>query len=373
MDYHFEQINQPLLAWYQENKRNLPWRDEPSPYHVWVSEIMLQQTRVEAVKTYYYRFMNALPDIKSLANAKEDQLLKLWEGLGYYNRVRNMKKAAIMVEEEYGGRLPDSYEELQKLPGIGRYTAGAIASIAYARPVASVDGNLLRVAMRLAACDKDIARDSVKKEVEKVLTNAMDQEHPGEWNQALMDLGATICIPKGKPHCEICPLKRNCLAREKGLEEKFPVKNTRIKKTSKEYSVIVFRWRDRYAIEQRPEQGLLSSLWQFPMIEGKITPGQLDQILEYYGLDYEMVLLGEAKHVFSHIVWKMNGFLVEISPENELPDALKTFAFPLSFIQNSSAGEKVDFTRLLWKTREEIEEKYSIPSAFSFYRNQVFR
>ena len=202
MKENLEQIVQPLLRWFDQNARILPWRDQPTPYRVWVSEIMLQQTRVEAVKPFYQRFMEALPDIQTLANCEEEELLKLWEGLGYYNRVRNMQIAARTVIEEYGGKLPDDYLELQQLKGIGSYTAGAIASIAYGKVAPAVDGNVLRVISRVTLSREDILKQSVKRGMEQAIVEIMPADRPGAFNQALMELGAMVCVPNGEPHCE---------------------------------------------------------------------------------------------------------------------------------------------------------------------------
>ena len=219
------QTAEPLLEWYQKNARVLPWRSEnPNPYHVWVSEIMLQQTRVEAVKPYYERFLSALPTVQALAEADEELLLKLWEGLGYYSRVRNMQKAAQQIVAEHNGEIPAEYSILLKLKGIGPYTAGAIASIAFSKPCAAVDGNVLRVMARLTADEGNIAEPAVRKYWEKEIMEALPKERPGDYNQALMELGATLCLPNGAPKCELCPLRAYCLAYRKNQTMLFPVK-----------------------------------------------------------------------------------------------------------------------------------------------------
>ena len=360
--YDYGKINAKLLAWYDKNARVLPWRNDPSAYHVWISEIMLQQTRVEAVKGYYARFLKALPDIESLAMAPEDLLLKLWEGLGYYNRVRNMKKAAITIVEDYGRKMPETYEELQKLSGIGSYTAGAIASISFHRPVAAVDGNLLRVAMRLAADDSDITKQSVKKRLEQVLSEAMDKQRPGEWNQAMMDIGATVCIPNGAPHCGECPLKELCLAYKKDLTDSLPVKSKKEKAKKQDRTVLLFRHGNRYAIRKRRDRGLLAGLWEFPNVEGHIPISEMERLLEGYGVEYEMSLLGEAVHVFSHVIWNMIGYGLELK---DIPDSFAQGMISLENVQS------LDLTGLKWKTKEEIEAGYGIPSAFAFYKEKL--
>ena len=223
-DYDLQQLVEPLLAWYPLHARELPWRSEPTPYHVWVSEIMLQQTRVEAVEPYYARFIEALPDIRALAECEEDRLLKLWEGLGYYNRVRNMQLAAQTVMAEYGGVLPADYDELLKLKGIGHYTAAAIASIAYGLPAAAVDGNVLRILMRALECDLDIAKQSTKNTVEQWLLPIVPQDRPGMFTQALMELGATVCVPNGEPNCSACPWEKLCQSHLNDTTDRYPVK-----------------------------------------------------------------------------------------------------------------------------------------------------
>lgn len=367
MVYDYGKINEPLLAWYDEHARKLPWRSNPTPYHIWVSEIMLQQTRVEAVRAYYARFLKALPDIESLANAKEDQLLKLWEGLGYYNRVRNMKKAAITVVEQYNKEMPDSYEKLQTLSGIGAYTAGAIASIAFHIPVAAVDGNLLRVAMRLAADDSDIAKTSVKTKLEKVLTASMDKKRPGEWNQALMDIGATVCIPNGAPHCKECPLAGLCEAKKLGLTDILPIKTGKTKQTKKDMTVLIFRHKEMYAIQKRPDKGLLAGLWEFPLLEGRFSLPAIEEILDEHNAQYEMRLLGEASHVFSHLIWKMTGYEIRLE---QVPESFAKHPVVLEMSQEDVL--MADFTKLVWKTRAEIDEEYGLPSAFAYYKRKVW-
>ena len=230
-----------LIPWYQRHKRELPWRENPKAYNVWVSEIMLQQTRVEAVKPYYARFMKELPTIKDLSEAREDQLLKLWEGLGYYSRARNLKKAAQILVRDYDGRMPSSYEQLIKLPGIGSYTAGAIASIAFGEPVPAVDGNVLRVLSRVLASQEDILKQSVKRKMEKLLTETMPADHAGAFNEGLMELGETVCVPGGPPKCGICPLGKLCLAFQQDLTSRIPVKSPAKNRRKEEKTVCILK------------------------------------------------------------------------------------------------------------------------------------
>ena len=261
-----EQLAEPLLSWYDEHARILPWREEPTAYRVWVSEIMLQQTRVEAVKPYYERFMEALPGIRELAACPEERLLKLWEGLGYYNRARNLKKAAEILVEEYEGVMPKDYEAVLALPGIGSYTAGAVLSIAYEKCYPAVDGNVLRVLSRVTEDDRDILKQSVKKSVETALQAVMPQDRPGAFNQALMELGATVCVPNGQARCEECPLKNLCRGHRDGIELEFPKKAAKKPRRVEERTVLVLLRGDDRAIRKRPPKGLLSGLYELSLI-----------------------------------------------------------------------------------------------------------
>ena len=332
----------PLLSWYDSHARILPWRERPEPYRVWISEIMLQQTRVEAVKPYFGRFMEALPDIGALAQVEEERLLKLWEGLGYYNRARNLKKAAVTVVENYDGRLPASYEELLKLPGIGSYTAGAIASIAYGIPVPAVDGNVLRVVSRLLASREDILKPSVKRRMEDCLRAVMPQKRAGAFNQGLIEIGAIVCIPGGQPRCDECPLYSLCLARRQGLLDSIPYRAPKKPRKVEERTVLLLEAGDMVAIEKRADKGLLASLYQFPNVEGRLTPQEADRTLKALGAGVkDIVPAGEAKHVFSHVEWHMTGYRILL--------------------------EHVMEERYLFVNRRELREKYPIPNAFSAY------
>ena len=270
-EFQLEQIVKPLLAWFEKNARTLPWRSISTPYRVWVSEIMLQQTRVEAVKPYFERFMHALPDVKSLAECEEERLLKLWEGLGYYNRVRNMQIAAQTVMEQYDGKLPADYEKLLALKGIGHYTAGAIASIAYGIPVPAVDGNVLRILMRVSADNSDIMKQSVKTRVEQALQQVIPQDCAGSFNQALMELGAIVCVPNGEPLCDQCPWYSFCETRKRGLWQELPVKKKAKGRRIEERTVLVIRDGERVVLKRRPKKGLLAGLYEFPNEPGTLT------------------------------------------------------------------------------------------------------
>ena len=339
-------IGEPLLAWYDTGRRILPWREEPTPYHVWVSEIMLQQTRVEAVKPYYDRFMKSLPEIGALAAAEEEVLLKLWEGLGYYNRVRNLNKAAKVIMEEYHGSMPGDYEKLLKLPGIGSYTAGAISSIAFGNAVPAVDGNVLRVLSRLRCDDRDVMQQAVKKQVEEELCGSMPKDRPGDFNQALMELGAMVCIPNGAPKCEECPWEKLCLAHSQGREQDFPVKSKKKARVIEKKTILLLRDENRAALHKRPSKGLLAGMYEFPWIEGNLSEEEVLSYLKRIGLSVLHIRpLTESKHIFTHKEWHMTGYAIRV---DELAD------------KNENTG-------FIYVDRKEALEKYPIPSAFSAY------
>ncbi len=319
-------ISEPLLSWYGKSRRILPWREEPTPYHVWVSEIMLQQTRVEAVKPYYKRFMEYLPDIECLAEAEEQVLLKLWEGLGYYNRVRNLQKAARQIIEQYDGRMPGEYEELLKLKGIGSYTAGAIASIAFGQAVPAVDGNVLRVLSRYRMDDALISDEKVKKRVEQELVQVMPGDRPGDFNQAMMELGAMVCLPNGEPHCEVCPLHEECLAYHNNCMTDYPKKAEKKARKIEEKTVLIIQDADKAALRKRPGKGLLAGMYEFPIIEGFKDAEQVLAYLKENGLQpLHIKELEDSKHIFTHKEWHMKGFAVrvdELAPKNGTGDWL---------------------------------------------------
>lgn len=341
------EISAPLLQWYTNNKRQLPWRKNTEPYRVWVSEIMLQQTRVEAVKPYYHRFLENLPDVSALANAPEDILLKLWEGLGYYNRVRNMQKAAKIIADEYKGVFPNTYNALIQLPGIGHYTAGAIASISFGEPVPAVDGNVLRVITRLLGLREDITQNKTVKNIQALLTEKIDRQFPGDYNQALMELGATVCLPTGIAKCEICPLQNKCTAFWNDSVLELPVKTPKKPRRLEDKTVfMLLNEQNEIAISKRGSKGLLANLYELPNCEGLLN---IEQARDYLlSLGFQVVSIEKnkkAKHIFTHIEWHMLGYLVSVKNFENAP-----FTF-------------VNLTQL--------EKKHSLPSAFSSFKGEL--
>lgn len=336
---------EPLVIWYRENHRQLPWRENPDAYRVWVSEIMLQQTRVEAVKPYYERFLNAFPNVEALAGAEEDKLMKLWEGLGYYNRARNMQKAAQQVMNEHNGIFPQSYDEILKLPGIGNYTAGAISSFAYGIARPAVDGNVLRVVSRLLADNGDIMKASVRAEIEDLLEEVIPEDAAGDFNQGMIELGAVVCVPNGEPKCKKCPLAHLCRAKAQGIQTELPVRTKGKARRIEKRTVLIFRDSETVAIRKRPAKGLLAGLYELPNMEGHLTRKEVIEYGKSIGLTPVRVKkLAAAKHIFSHVEWHMTGYEI-------LVDEL----------------EKNCRGKMIFVGREEINEKYSIPSAFEAY------
>lgn len=343
-DFPLEKIVEPLLEWFQGNKRALPWREDPTPYRVWVSEIMLQQTRVEAVKPYFERFTAALPDIGALAGCEEEKLLKLWEGLGYYNRVRNMQTAAKDVMEGHGGQLPADYGKLLELKGIGHYTAGAIASIAYGIPVPAVDGNVLRVITRVAADSSDIMKQSFRTKVEQELLKIIPKDRASAFNQGLMELGATVCLPNGAPQCGICPWQGFCEAACRGLWEEIPVKSKAKPRKIEEKTVFIIRDGEKIVLRKRPARSLLAGMYEFPNTSGHLTEEEAILWVKEQNLSpIRIQKLDPAKHIFSHVEWHMAGYVVRV-------DELSEEKGSLLFVETA-----------------ESEERYPIPAAFSAY------
>ena len=336
-----------LLPWYETNKRELPWRADRDPYHVWLSEIMLQQTRVEAVKGYYARFLDALPTIEALASCDDELLHKLWEGLGYYSRVRNLKKAAQVILEQLGGQFPGTYDAVLALPGIGAYTAGAICSIAFNQKTPAVDGNVLRVLSRLRNDPSPIDLPQTKKEV-RTLLESIYPEQAGAFTQALMELGATLCGPNWKPRCDGCPCRDICLGHRLGTAETLPVKSPKKEKRQEDRTVFIFRCNGSYALEKRPDRGLLAGLWQFPNVSGHFDTQTLLSQAEAMGLHILNIhKVIQRKHIFTHIVWNMKGVYLDVA---------------------EPTGD------LRWMTEEEINTQAALPTAFRLFweeRNHV--
>lgn len=333
----FEKLPGALLPWYYENKRDLPWRSDKAPYHIWLSEIMLQQTRVEAVKGYYTRFLAACPTVADLASAEDDQLHKLWEGLGYYSRVRNLKKAAKAIMEHHGGVFPGKYEDVLALPGIGAYTAGAICSIAFDQPTPAVDGNVLRVTARLLNDDTPVDLPAFKKAVQNDLAQIYPRQ-AGDFTQALMELGATVCGPNRKPDCKACPCNRFCKAHQAGTAEILPVRQPKRGRRQEELTVFILSCDGFYALQKRPDNGLLAGLWQFPNIPGKLDAVTALQKAAEMGLQpKEIFRQVERKHIFTHIEWDMVGIYMELAEKDP---------------------------RYVWYTAEQINAGAALPTAF---------
>ena len=330
-----------LLPWYDGVKRALPWRENREPYRVWLSEIMLQQTRVEAVKGYFARFLEKLPDIPSLAACDDETLHKLWEGLGYYSRVRNLKKAAITIMEDHGGSFPREYEKVRALPGIGDYTAGAICSICFDLPTPAVDGNVLRVAARLTEDFTPIDQPAVKKEVGAALA-AIYPQRAGDFTQALMELGATLCGPNRKPDCDACPCREFCQACQNGTAEQLPIKTPKKQRRVEEKTVLILSCEGRYALTKRHDGGLLAGLWQFPDFPGQPElPAVLEKVEELGLKPREIYKQVEKKHIFTHVEWRMNGYYLEVA-EPEGP--------------------------YTWLTAEEMDAQAAMPTAYRQFR-----
>ena len=297
-----------LVPWFLRAKRDLEWRNDPTPYRVWISEIMLQQTRVEAVKPYYDRFLAELPDVAALAAVDETRLLKLWEGLGYYRRARNLQAAAKKIMHDHGGVFPSDYDGVRGLPGIGDYTAGAILSIAFGKPFPAVDGNVLRVVSRVAASREDIDSPKIRKELTAALAAVYLAGQCSEFTQSLMELGATVCLPNGAPLCLTCPLAGICLASQNGLTDEIPVRKAKAARPVKEFAVVVLRdTAGHFAVRRRPETGLLAGLYEFPNLEGR--PGETALKTAFHA--DRIRKSGKAKHVFTHVEWDMTLYLAE--------------------------------------------------------------
>lgn len=295
-----------LLDWYKKNKRQLPWRKTNDPYKIWVSEIMLQQTKVDTVIPYYENFMQRYPTIYDLAEAEEQTVLKDWEGLGYYSRARNLLEAAREVVANYGGKVPDDPKELGELKGIGPYTKGAILSIAFQQAEPAVDGNVMRVLSRVLAVKDNISDQKTRKKFEKIVREIMPERDPSSFNQGLMELGALVCTPKS-PACLLCPVQEECRAFHEGIQETLPVKLKQKKQRTVFYDVLLLKDESgKIAIEQRPNNGLLANMWQFPMIEKSTREELVQAVRKKYGIRIEEgIERGHVRHVFSHKIWDL--------------------------------------------------------------------
>ena len=345
-NYLTEQAVKDLLAWYQQNKRDLPWRRTSEPYRIWLSEIMLQQTRVEAVKPYYARFLETCPDVRSLAELDEERLMKLWEGLGYYSRARNLQRAARTVMTDFGGEIPHTYEELRRLSGVGEYTAGAIASIAFGERVPAIDGNVLRVLARITGSREDIADPKTKSAWREALLPLIPKA-AGDFNQALIELGATVCVPNSEARCGVCPMAPYCRACLEKTTHEIPVKSAKKPRRIEKKTVLVIQDGDRTALCKRPSKGLLAGLWELPNRQGHLSEGALVDFIRSVGFEpLRAERIEDSKHIFTHIEWHMIAYKVRIAPE----------------FDGWQDGEG-----MLLVNNQDLRERYAIPSAFSAY------
>ena len=333
----YEKLPAALLPWYDENKRELPWRQDREPYHIWLSEIMLQQTRVEAVKGYYARFLQTLPTVADLANCDDEKLHKLWEGLGYYSRVRNLKKAAQVIMQTHNGIFPREYTDVLALPGIGEYTAGAVCSIAFGQRKAAVDGNVLRVCARLTNDATPIDLPAYKKQVQLDLEEIYP-DRAGDFTQALMELGATVCGPNRKPDCAACPCNAFCLANQYGTREQLPVKSPKRGRRLEEMTLFILHCDGKYALRKRENKGLLADLWEFPHAPGRLDAQSALNLVEEMGIKpAEIHRQVEKKHIFTHVEWDMCGIYMDVK---------------------NCGGD------LCWFTAEQIRTNAALPTAF---------
>lgn len=346
MNFDWIEIKEPLLKWYEKEHRLLPWRTMKHPYNIWISEIMLQQTRVEAVKGYYARFLEAIPSVEDLATISEEELLKLWEGLGYYNRARNLQKAAQIIMEQYHGTFPREYSEVIALPGIGEYTAGAICSICYELPTPAVDGNVLRVMTRMSESYLNIDDVKTKRLAKQELETLYQHGDCAMLTQALMELGAMVCIPNGEPKCEECPLSTMCRAYRNHTYNELPVRKKKKSRTIVEKTVFILHDGDYYGIRKRPDKGLLANMWEFGHVDYKMNKNEALQYVSDEG--YEPFLLEKEipyTHIFSHVEWRMTAYY--ISCRNHLPN-------------------------LKWVKEEELKNRYALPTAFKTFLEKEF-
>ena len=343
------EMAEPLVLWFREKKRDLPWRREVTPYRVWISEIMLQQTRVEAVKPYFERFLREIPDVRALAIVPEEKLLKLWEGLGYYSRARNLQRAAREIVLRHGGELPKSYAELVALTGVGEYTAGAIAAFAFGQAVPAVDGNVLRVIARVAAIEDTIDEPHVKRAIRTALSEIIPADAPSDFGQGLIELGATVCGPSGPPSCAECPIAPFCKANAAGAPSVYPHRKKKAGRRIEARTVLLLFDGRRCAIRRRPPRGLLAGLYEFPNFQGSLSEREVTEAVRAMGVEpLQITPLPSAVHIFTHIEWHMTGYAVKIA-DGDAPHA----------------------DGLIFADREGIGDEYAIPSAFSKFKEQM--
>ncbi|MBR4424379.1 MAG: A/G-specific adenine glycosylase [Oscillospiraceae bacterium] len=341
-----EELAARLLPWFETHARDLPWRRDREPYHVWLSEVMLQQTRAEAVRDYYARFLAALPDIPALAAAEEGQLHKLWEGLGYYSRVRNLHRAAEEIVERHGGVFPSDYAAIRALPGVGDYTAGAVASICFEQPTPAVDGNVLRVLSRLTGDRRCVDAASTRRAWREGLAAVYPPGHCGDFTQALMELGATVCLPNGAPACAACPLADGCAAAE-GDWRSLPVRLQKRPRRRETLTVFLLRCGTRWALRRRPARGLLAGLWEWPNVPGNLDPqAALDQAAAWGAAPTALERERRMEHVFTHVEWEMHGVYLQC---REMPD------------------------RFVWVTADELEQEIALPTAFRKFWDETMK
>jgi A/G-specific adenine glycosylase len=338
-----EEFQHKILDWYKEYRREMPWREDPSPYRIWISEIMLQQTRVDTVIPYFNNFMEKYPTLESLANSDEDELMKYWEGLGYYSRIRNIRETAVNIVTNYNGKIPEKYDELLKLKGIGEYTAGAIASEAFGQKVPAVDGNVFRVFARLTAQEDDLRDLKFQKKLKEAVKTVLPEEQIGDFNQGLIELGALICIPKGSPKCGLCPVKDLCLSNKLNLQDKIPVKSKAKQRTVQEKTVFILQFQDKFAVRKRDDQNLLAGLFEIPNFEGFYTLDEARLVVEEMGFVVsDLHMIKDRKVIFTHIEWILQGYYVHV--ENEIE-------------------------QYIFDTKENLIQKYTLATAFREYLN----
>ena len=338
-----EEFQHKILTWYKEYRREMPWREDPSPYRIWISEIMLQQTRVDTVIPYFNNFMEKYPTIESLASSDEDELMKYWEGLGYYSRIRNIRETAVNIVTNYNAKIPETYDELLKLKGIGEYTAGAIASEAFGQKVPAVDGNVFRVFARLTAQEDDLRDLKFQKKLKEAVKSALPEEQVGDFNQGLIELGALICIPKGSPKCGLCPVKDLCLSNKLNLQDKIPVKSKAKQRTVQEKTVFILQFQDKFAVRKRDDQNLLAGLFEIPNFEGFYTLDEARLVVEEMGFVVsDLHMIKDRKVIFTHIEWILQGYYVHV--ENEIE-------------------------QYIFDTKENLIQKYTLATAFREYLN----